>query len=126
MRSSRVLALCLGLFAANAGAQSTTDYDDDNDNLIDIRTLAQLNAVRYDLDGNGTGSAGLFHNCGGTPANCVTSGQPQRRPGRHLAGPRVDEGAGLTRPTRPASSLGPRDKRPLPGAVVPKAGRFFG
>ncbi len=57
MRSSRVLALCLGLFAANAGAQSTTDYDDDNDNLIDIRTLAQLNAVRYDLDGNGTVSA---------------------------------------------------------------------
>ena len=32
---------------------TTTDYDDDNDGLIDIRTLAQLNAVRYDLDGDG-------------------------------------------------------------------------
>ncbi len=29
------------------------DYDDDNDNLIDIRTLAQLNAIRHDLNGNG-------------------------------------------------------------------------
>ena len=57
MSSSRLFALCLGLFAANAAAQSTTDYDDDNDNLIDIRTLAQLNAIRYDLDGNGTVSS---------------------------------------------------------------------
>ena len=29
------------------------DYDVDNDGLIEIRTLAQLNAVRYDLDGDG-------------------------------------------------------------------------
>ena len=29
------------------------DYDRDNDNLIDITTLAQLNGIRYDLDGNG-------------------------------------------------------------------------
>ena len=29
------------------------DYDADNDNLIDVATLAQLDAVRYDLDGNG-------------------------------------------------------------------------
>ena len=34
-------------------APSTTDYDADDDGLIDIKTLAQLNAVRYDLDGNG-------------------------------------------------------------------------
>ncbi len=34
-------------------APTTTDYDSDNDGLIDIKTLAQLNAVRYDLDGNG-------------------------------------------------------------------------
>ncbi len=31
------------------------EYDDDDDNLIDVRTLAQLNAIRYDLDGNGIG-----------------------------------------------------------------------
>ena len=29
------------------------DYDADNDNLIDITTLAQLNAIRHDLNGNG-------------------------------------------------------------------------
>ncbi len=29
------------------------DYDDDNDGLIDITTLAQLNAIRHDLNGNG-------------------------------------------------------------------------
>ena len=29
------------------------DFDSNNNNLIDITTLAQLNAVRYDLDGNG-------------------------------------------------------------------------
>ncbi len=34
-------------------APATTDYDSDNDGLIDIKTLAQLNAVRYDLDGDG-------------------------------------------------------------------------
>ena len=30
-----------------------TDYDKDNDGFIEITTLAQLDAVRYDLDGNG-------------------------------------------------------------------------
>ena len=34
------------------------DYDDDNDGLIDIRTHQQLNAVRWDLDGNGTPTSG--------------------------------------------------------------------
>ena len=29
------------------------DHDDDNDGLIEITNLAQLNAVRWDLDGNG-------------------------------------------------------------------------
>ena len=33
--------------------ESPIDYDSDDDNLIEIATLAQLNAVRYDLDGNG-------------------------------------------------------------------------
>ncbi len=34
------------------------DYDDDDDGLIDIRTHQQLNAVRWDLDGNGTPASG--------------------------------------------------------------------
>ena len=32
---------------------TAADYDEDNDGLIDITTLAQLNAVRYDMDGDG-------------------------------------------------------------------------
>ena len=31
----------------------TTDYDTDNDRLIEVSTLAQLDAMRYDLNGNG-------------------------------------------------------------------------
>ncbi len=31
-----------------------TDYDSDNDGLIDVDSLAKLNAIRYDLDGNGS------------------------------------------------------------------------
>ncbi len=54
-RATRILwALGALLLAAGAAAQTTTDYDDDNDNLIDIRTLAQLNAIRWDPDGNGS------------------------------------------------------------------------
>ena len=33
------------------------DYDTDNDNLIDIDTLHKLNAIRWDLDGNGVPDA---------------------------------------------------------------------
>ena len=32
---------------------AVADHDDDDDGLIEIRTVAQLNAVRYDLDGDG-------------------------------------------------------------------------
>ena len=43
--------------AAHTSAKSAgtlpTDYDSDNDNLIDITTPAQLDAVRHDSDGNG-------------------------------------------------------------------------
>ena len=60
-----LLALALGallLFSASpAGAQSgsgTVDYDTDGDNLIEVSNLAQLNAIRYDLDGNGTVASG--------------------------------------------------------------------
>ena len=61
------LALLLATLAVAAGGllgaprageaafapQTTTDYDTDDDGLIDITTLAQLDAIRYDLDGNG-------------------------------------------------------------------------
>ena len=40
--------------ALPAGASSHwTDYDTDDDGLIDITTIAQLQGIRYDHDGNG-------------------------------------------------------------------------
>ena len=46
---------CLLLVGSPAGAQSASpgDYDTDDDGLIEISTLEQLDAVRYDLDGDG-------------------------------------------------------------------------
>ena len=40
-------------FSATASAQSTNDYDSDDDGYIDVKTHQQLNAIRYDLNGNG-------------------------------------------------------------------------
>ncbi len=39
------------------GPAVQTDYDSDDDGLLEITTLAQLNAIRYDLDGNGVADA---------------------------------------------------------------------
>ena len=47
-------------------AQRTgTDFDVDEDGLIEVSTLAQLNAVRWDLDGDGAVSAGNQANYSG-------------------------------------------------------------
>ena len=45
--------LIFGALTATAQGRTVVDYDDDNDGLIDITTLAQLDAVRYDLNGDG-------------------------------------------------------------------------
>ena len=45
--------LLLVLAAAPAGAQTAIDYDTDDDGLIEIHNLAQLDAVRWDLNGDG-------------------------------------------------------------------------
>ena len=60
---------------------AAAEYDGDNDNLIDITTLAQLNGIRYDLDGNGrnTGDDALGYAAAfpgatksmGCPATCI-------------------------------------------------------
>ncbi len=47
------LAALILYAALPAGAQTYTDYDSDNDGLIDIRTIAQLQGIRFDHDGNG-------------------------------------------------------------------------
>ena len=44
--------------SAAVPAQASVDYDSDNDNLIEISGHAQLNVVRYDLDGNGSPTSG--------------------------------------------------------------------
>ena len=43
----------LVLLVASGPAFAQTHYNTDNDNLIDVTTLAQLNAIRYDLNGDG-------------------------------------------------------------------------
>ena len=56
-------------------AQTNVDYDDDDDNLIDVRTLGQLNAIRYDLNGDGvvaSGSDTTAYTAAGTFANRAT------------------------------------------------------
>ncbi len=57
--SGVVLVLAAGLLvpvsAAPAAAQvPTVDYDVDDDGLIEVSSLARLNAIRWDLDGDGT------------------------------------------------------------------------
>ena len=53
------------------------DYDADNDGLIEVSNLAQLNAIRWDLDGDGTstdsGYAAAFLDAS-TGMGCPTSG----------------------------------------------------
>ena len=57
-RYTHLLAMVALVFLMASGpAFAQTDYDTDNDNLIDVTTLAQLNAIRYDLDGNGVVAA---------------------------------------------------------------------
>ena len=44
--------------SATGATPAEIDYDRNDDSLIDVFTLAQLNAMRWDLDGDGTASAG--------------------------------------------------------------------
>ena len=59
--------LSYGGISLRAQGRTPVDYDADNDGLIDIDTLAKLNAVRHDLDGNGNHDGGT----GDTAYNAV-------------------------------------------------------
>ena len=52
-----IVLLCaavIGLLVLpGVAAQATTDYDRDGDGLIEVKNLEQLNAIRWDLDGDG-------------------------------------------------------------------------
>ena len=57
-RYAHLLALvALVMLVASGPAFAQTDYDSDNDNYIDVSTHAQLNAIRWDLNGDGTVAA---------------------------------------------------------------------
>ena len=45
--------ICSSAVAVTVGTVTAGDYDADNDGLIEISNLSQLNAVRWDLDGDG-------------------------------------------------------------------------
>ena len=48
---------CVGVMGLltipGVAAQDETDYDSDDDGLIEVADLAQLNAIRWDVDGDG-------------------------------------------------------------------------
>ena len=48
-------------YGAAARLPQSRDYDRDNDNLIDLYTLTQLDAIRHDLDGNGASNASAYY-----------------------------------------------------------------
>ena len=68
----------LSIFGDAAPAQAqTTDYDSDDDGLIGVSSLAQLNAIRWDLDGDGSASDAGYATAFPNPATgmgCPTSG----------------------------------------------------
>ena len=76
-----LLALTLGallLSSARPVWAQVVDYDRDDDNLIEVSTLAQLNAIRHDLNGNGDSThadyTGAFPNAAadmGCAATCT-------------------------------------------------------
>ena len=62
------------------GGTGGTDYDGNDNNLIDIATLAQLDAIRHDVDGSG--EDGLT----GSSAGAYAHGFPGLMPGMGCAG----------------------------------------
>ena len=71
--------------ASNAVSVTTpagTDYDTDDDGLIEVANLAQLNAIRWDLNGDGAPSTGneasyaTAYPTAATGMGCPTSGTP--------------------------------------------------
>ena len=56
--SSAVANRTVRVTVADDDTRTGTDYDADDDQLIEIDSLAKLNAVRWDLDGDGAVAAG--------------------------------------------------------------------
>ena len=71
-----------------AGAATTAnDYDSDDNGLIEVNSLARLNAIRWDLDGNGIVDTGL------TPADATSYNAAFPSPAAGMGCPLVDHDA---------------------------------
>ena len=68
-----IVLAALMSFVETVPAQTTVDYDLDNDGYIDVSTHAQLNAIRHDLDGNGDPVSGGATAYGAAFPNRVTT-----------------------------------------------------
>ena len=64
----------------------TVDYDEDNDRLIDVSNLAQLDAMRYDRNGNGANEASGQYSVDATDWANHTSAFPRRVAGMGCPG----------------------------------------
>ena len=68
----RLCALAALLTCAAGASAQTIDYDDNDNGFIDVRSVVQLYAIRWDLDGNGAadnaGDATSYANAFPTPA----------------------------------------------------------
>ena len=64
------LAVASLLFSSSfpAAAQARIDYDSDENGLIEVSSLAQLNAIRWDLDGDGASTDAAYAVAFPTPA----------------------------------------------------------
>ena len=62
------------------------DYDQDNDNLIDISNLAQLDVMRYDRNGNGANEASGAYRVSAADWANHTSAFPRRKAGMGCPG----------------------------------------
>ena len=60
-----------GSWSDSATATPIADYDSDDDGLIEVNTLAQLNVIRWDLDGNGHVASGDQSNYSAAFSNAV-------------------------------------------------------
>ena len=54
------LAVLFALGGAAPAQAQATDYDTDDDGLIEVSSLAQLDAIRFDLDGDGSDGAAAY------------------------------------------------------------------
>ncbi len=59
--------------AASTAGKTGTVYDTDTDGLIDINTIQKLNAIRWDLNGDGTPDSGHATNYNGVFSNAATN-----------------------------------------------------